>query len=189
MKVRICRICGKEKEISAFSAQKRNIDGITGECKACRCAARLSGDSYLKERLRKYQIRSKEGRVSISIPELEGLLKQPNCTYCGCELTPENKEVDHVYPLNHYGGANLLINLTIACKSCNSSKRNIHIFEFYQRSEKFTDELWTSFVHSYTKRLLKRELTANQVEKMKKNFEAEADELRRNAKRKEGSAC
>ncbi|MFB5932986.1 HNH endonuclease signature motif containing protein [Peribacillus frigoritolerans] len=181
MKKQTCRVCLVEKEIKEFSTTKRNAIGVTSECKACRCATRTLNQSYLKERLRKYKIRSNEGRVSITLAQLESLLVQPDCTYCGCELTSENKVVDHIYALNGYGGANLLINLTIACRSCNSSKSNHHIYDFYSRSEKFTEELWTSFVRNYSERFLKRKLTDEQVEKMKINFADEARELAANA--------
>ena len=55
------------------------------------------------------------------------------CTYCDCDTSlPENGyAIDHVYPLAK-GGSNDIDNLTMACRSCNSSK-----------GDKILDDEWT----------------------------------------------
>jgi len=45
------------------------------------------------------------------------------CTYCGCNLTPETVTADHKIPLSR-GGSNDISNITIACVSCNCSKKD-----------------------------------------------------------------
>lgn len=49
--------------------------------------------------------------------------KYQQCPYCNCNLTKENRSIDHVIPkvlLNR--GANDRQNLKLCCKSCNSKK-------------------------------------------------------------------
>jgi len=53
------------------------------------------------------------------------------CTYCGCELTAETVTEDHMIPLSR-GGSNYIDNITPACKSCNSKKRNKTVEEYLE---------------------------------------------------------
>lgn len=43
------------------------------------------------------------------------------CTYCGDEVGPF--EIDHIIP-RIKGGENILENVTVACRSCNRSKKD-----------------------------------------------------------------
>jgi 5-methylcytosine-specific restriction endonuclease McrA len=45
---------------------------------------------------------------------------EPPCVYCGQEATT----VDHIVPLNYYGGGYEKTNLVAACRSCNSTKKD-----------------------------------------------------------------
>ncbi|USK70193.1 HNH endonuclease [Peribacillus asahii] len=122
----------------------------------------------------------------ITVEQLESLLTNHHCCYCGEPLTNGNSTVDHIYSLsNSYGGVNLIENLTQACRSCNGSKGTDHVADFYRRSDKFTPVLWTKFVRSFTERFIGRKVTDFEVEQMKRNLIDEADELRRNAERKD----
>lgn len=58
---------------------------------------------------------SKETQRAVSIRE------GTYCTYCGSEDGPF--EFDHIFPVSR-GGSNDASNLTLACRSCNSSKRD-----------------------------------------------------------------
>ena len=50
--------------------------------------------------------------------------EQPWCTYCGSPATRGNDlTIDHVVPLSR-GGTNRRDNLTVACRRCNSRKRD-----------------------------------------------------------------
>lgn len=55
------------------------------------------------------------------------------CSYCDCNTSlPENGyAIDHIYPVSR-GGSNDIDNLTMSCRSCNSSK-----------SDKILDDEWT----------------------------------------------
>ena len=50
-----------------------------------------------------------------------------SCIYCNCT---ENLSWDHLIPL-HKGGPNIISNQVVACRSCNSSKSDKDIFEWY----------------------------------------------------------
>lgn len=49
------------------------------------------------------------------------------CIYCGSK---ENLSYDHLIPKSK-GGPNIISNMVLACRSCNSSKGNKDIFEWY----------------------------------------------------------
>ena len=52
------------------------------------------------------------------------------CWYCGCELPPSELTIDHVFPRSK-GGDNNMDNIMMVCKSCNSSKGNMDLFQWY----------------------------------------------------------
>lgn len=171
-----CNRCGQVKPLSEFVSDKRMKLGVLHYCKQCRCDERAENGSYLRERIRKYQYRAKDdAMITMSVNDLKKMLRQRTCTYCGCELTPANTTIDHIYPLSDtYGGSNTVV---VSCRSCNASKGNRHVYDFYRNSNTFTDELWTKFVRDFTERLLHRHLTDIEVEQMKRNFADEAADL------------
>ena len=58
-----------------------------------------------------------------------------HCAYCGCEITPEKMQIDHVKPL-YLGGSNDLENLMPACASCNHYKSTYTLEGFRSIVEK-----------------------------------------------------
>lgn len=63
------------------------------------------------------------GGVPFTLHEWRSFLKEIDfrCTYCGVQTT--NLQMEHIVALSR-GGPHSLANLTAACGSCNSSKRN-----------------------------------------------------------------
>lgn len=51
------------------------------------------------------------------------------CAYCGCNITIKEMQADHVVPL-HLGGADDIINLYPACRSCNHYKSTYTVERF-----------------------------------------------------------
>lgn len=171
-----CITCEEIKPLEDFPIRPKRSDGREGECKACRSVRRKTGDGYLKERLRKHYYRSK-GEGHLTIEQLREIEKGTHCTYCGCELSDNTRVVDHVYPLGQWWSMNSAINMVLCCKSCNSSKSDSHVYDFYQRSDKFTPELWEKFVSDFVGRLIGRELTAEEITQWSEGFKLEAKEL------------
>lgn len=58
-------------------------------------------------------------------------IRQNNyCWYCGKELEPSKLTKDHVFPRSK-GGDNDMDNIIMVCKTCNSSKGDMDLFEWY----------------------------------------------------------
>ena len=57
------------------------------------------------------------------------------CWYCGKEMKPSKLTKDHVFPRSK-GGANDMDNIIMVCKTCNSSKGNMDLFEWYAEVRK-----------------------------------------------------
>lgn len=57
------------------------------------------------------------------------------CWYCRRELPPNELTIDHVFPRSK-GGDNDMDNIIMVCKSCNSSKSNMDLFEWYKEVRK-----------------------------------------------------
>ena len=86
-----------------------------------------------------YMIRSKafksykEGRWNIHDLldlNIEKIRDNSRCWYCGEKLEPSKLTKDHVFPRDK-GGNNDMDNIIMVCKSCNSSKGNLDLFEWY----------------------------------------------------------
>ncbi|WP_186731266.1 HNH endonuclease [Rummeliibacillus suwonensis] len=177
-----CITCEEIKPLEDFPIRPKRSDGREGECKACRSVRRKTGDGYLKERLRKHYYRSK-GEGHLTIEQLREIEKGTHCTYCGCELSDNTRVVDHVFPLGQWWSMNSAINMVLCCKSCNSSKSDSHVYDFYQRSDKFTPELWGKFVSDFAERAIGHKPTAEEVKQWSEGFELEAKELKERVQR------
>lgn len=59
------------------------------------------------------------GRVTRSY--VRGEMTAKWCSYCLCDLTPDNRQLDHVVPISA-GGMHDDMNIVAACQSCNASK-------------------------------------------------------------------
>lgn len=53
------------------------------------------------------------------------------CVYCKCQLTNENKTIDHKRPIDR-GGSNHPNNIVIACNDCNAEKANMDYQSYLQ---------------------------------------------------------
>lgn len=91
-----------------------------------------------------YMIRSKafkaykEGRWNIHDLMQFNVAKIKNnnfCWYCGKEMKANELTIDHVFPRSK-GGDNDMDNIIMVCKSCNSSKGNMDLFEWYAKIRK-----------------------------------------------------
>lgn len=80
----------------------------------------------------------KEGRWNIhDLLEFNVAKIQQNnyCWYCGKEMEPSKLTKDHVFPRSK-GGDNDMDNIIMVCKTCNSSKGDMDLFEWYAEVRK-----------------------------------------------------
>lgn len=63
------------------------------------------------------------------------------CAYCG--RSDIDLQVEHVKPISK-GGAHALANVVPACKSCNFSKRNHDVFDWYTKQPFFCRQRWSA---------------------------------------------
>jgi hypothetical protein len=59
-----------------------------------------------------------------------------HCAYCGCEITMQQMQIDHVVALRR-GGADALDNMFPACRSCNHYKDTLTLEDFRDSVQKF----------------------------------------------------
>jgi len=70
---------------------------------------------------------------SVSTKELQQLVDNNiYCFYCGCEVTDDNRHIDHFIPLCK-GGLHDIQNLVVACATCNMKKGDKMPEEFMAR--------------------------------------------------------
>ncbi|WP_409369894.1 HNH endonuclease [Lysinibacillus sp. 38-6] len=173
--MRKCRICKETKPLTEFTRQATAPQGRQARCKSCRSKAQYESGDYLRERIRKHEYRH-NGANHYTDVTIQEVLNATNCAYCDVEMTRgkcESSEatVDHVY-LGH----NIDANVVVCCRSCNASKGRLHVYDFYQSSEQFTDELWHAFVSKFASRFLKREPNEQEIEAWKQGFKEESEE-------------
>lgn len=80
----------------------------------------------------------KEGRWKIhNLFEfnIEKIRTNNYCWYCGKEMEPSKLTKDHVFP-RIKGGKDCLDNIIMVCKTCNSSKGKMDLFEWYEEVRK-----------------------------------------------------
>lgn len=180
-----CQICGKDKPFAEMPVQSKRKRGYRPYCLECRRKYRAESGELLREIVRRYAKANGQRVPLVTEQHLrEVMAEYPNCPYCGVEITDKTRNFDHVYPTSvPLGGCNIQANLVCACKNCNSSKHNAHVYTFYQRSKKFTPELWSEFVKKFYGRLIRQEITDEGVAVMTENLAAEALEHERERKR------
>lgn len=92
---------------------------------------------YYNERSKKdchnRRARKKSVGGELKYQEIKDLYdKQGHCSYCGIESV--KLTLDHIKPLNN-GGANSVLNITLACGSCNYSKQDKDLLDWLGISE------------------------------------------------------
>lgn len=179
-KTLICKVCGAEKPLSEFRGDRRKKLGVIHTCKACRRAQDAQNGELIRWRFRSVKKRAKRFGVidTLDFNEYADVFSGDTCVYCGTELDDSNRSVDHVYPMSA-GFANGYLNIVPCCRTCNEKKLAMHVYRFYQSSDKFTDELFREFVRSFTERLINRPISEREVDIMIENFRSEAEEMRR----------
>jgi len=82
--------------------------------------------NYTKGNLKRRTLK-KKAKNTLTKKEIKIIQdRDKKCVYCGSN---KNLQFEHIIPLNK-GGENSFLNGVMACKSCNSSKRNKDVFEW-----------------------------------------------------------
>ena len=90
------------------------------------------------------------------------------CCYCGKDLAPSERTLEHMIPIS-MGGGNNLENLRIACRQCNSSRRNNPFPPNYSVSWERFDQLALLRINNINKA---RDSTIAATTKIQKSFSA-----------------
>lgn len=95
------------------------------EAPACCCSWRDWRDKLMTERKRL----TKKERQTV-FDKMKG-----HCAYCGCEISLDEMQVDHIMPLRK-GGLDELENMLPACRSCNHYKSTLTVQQFRETVER-----------------------------------------------------
>ena len=168
-----CRACGEEKKQELFS-QSRGRENL---CKKCRSNQRYLNGEYDIERLRKHKLRG--SNVTLSVPQMQEMLSEGHCTYCGQDFTASELTLDHIFPIASRFNETDLGNVVPACRSCNAVKQDKHVLTFHRESDVFTDELYRQFVEHYTSVLFCGSCTADEIAEVDRFLFETAEEYER----------
>ena len=92
----------------------------------------------------------KEGRWNIhDLLEINivKIMENDYCWYCGKSMESSHLTKDHVFP-KIKGGKNCIDNIIMVCKTCNSSKGKMNLFEWYNdiRNEWPPISVWVHYM-------------------------------------------
>lgn len=96
-----------------------------------------------------------------------------HCAYCGCQLALKDMQVDHIYSVYRYNGANDIENYNPACRMCNFYKSTMPIEDFKKQLGKLTSRLEKTFIY----RLAKKYGLIQEVEKPVKFYFEKENEI------------
>jgi len=112
----------------------------------------------------------KEGRWKIHDLfefNIEKIKTNNYCWYCGKEMEPSKLTKDHVFP-RIKGGKDSLDNIIMVCKTCNSSKGKMDLFEWYEevRDEWPPINVWVHYLKNIYLYSVENELMDKSLEEM-----------------------
>lgn len=145
---KLCMHCQKMLPLESFSRAKRGLGGRSAYCKICfrlryapkECTrekqkiwrANNSEKYRAHHRIRMFARRSNRRALSdgsVTVAVLKKIYAQKKCAYCKKPTSPKKRTVDHKTALSRQG-VHGKKNLVMACKSCNSAKRDLSVKEF-----------------------------------------------------------
>jgi hypothetical protein len=137
-------LCGVEKPLTQFYRNGKDKYGRTkyrSECKTCHKI--LKKISKKKHNKFKNNTRNRGAKDVLTFDEWKEILIhwQGRCAYCGKEPKGRGQQLtkEHVVPLSK-GGASTKNNIILACISCNCSKSNEDLIDWYHRQKFFNKE-------------------------------------------------
>jgi 5-methylcytosine-specific restriction endonuclease McrA len=146
METKTCRKCGETKPLNEMvrrSHRKSGRDTICKPCESRRNRARYDSNLHVFK-WHRYRAACYGTGTYLTCAEFTAIRTEADreCAYCGSR---EKLGIEHVRPLQH-SGPNSRWNLTIACHSCNSRKKNRTVIEFYESEPAFTAERFDALI-------------------------------------------
>lgn len=149
---KLCMFCDLMKPFDEFSSSKRGLGGISSYCKGCFNVLFHPRREKFSEYAKRYREKHRERYLSnhricqfkrksnIKVSDdgtatdifLKNLYATERCAYCEAYVPDELRTIDHIIPLIK-GGKHSSVNMVMACRSCNSSKRDLTSKEFIER--------------------------------------------------------
>lgn len=142
--VRTCSTCGVEKPITAFHKNGKDKDGNTAyrpDCKECYTITR----KVSKKKHSKFTSNTKHRtgeQDTISIKDWKDAMLHFNgcCGYCGRKQSRRIKITkEHVVPVSK-GGLTIRSNVIPACSTCNCSKGDREMEDWFKRQKFYRPE-------------------------------------------------
>src|SRR5699024_277542 len=142
--IKICTMCKTEKDIQEFYHPQRSYC-IKCERKSARermkrynattrgRAMQALNDS--RKAVRK--IEKETGRKiknDLDFLDVVIVLGYSECSYCGKDVPEDERTLDHITPMRQ-GGDNIFSNVTMACRSCNSSKGDYPALSYLHKKQ------------------------------------------------------
>lgn len=151
--MKYCKSCDSFLDETLFRKDRNRFGGLDGMCKNCRnisskkryhanpepkkINSKKNQKGYQKKFYLKYKESGKKRAVDLNrrarkknaigviTKDVINIVVQShngNCFYCGKHVG-QNGHIDHFIPLSR-GGTNLVSNLRLSCKKCNSAKKD-----------------------------------------------------------------
>ena len=144
MIMQVCSVCGEEKLVTAFPKNGRDNEGNTRyrpDCKVCYGIKRKINKKKHSKFLSNVKHRTGEVNVFTLDDWKECLIHfRGECAYCGKKQSRTVKLTkEHVVPVSKEGRT-VKRNIIPACTSCNCSKGNLLLAEWYTRQRSYTIE-------------------------------------------------
>lgn len=155
MYMRRCSACGEDKPLNQFPRNGVDPDGrarYRHDCKLCYGISRkLSKKKHNKFVSSTKHRTGEDTMLSLSDWKEAMLFFRGCCGYCGAQQSRRTKLTkDHVVPVSH-GGLTIKRNIIPACVSCNCSKGDKLLDDWFPRHKKYTVDRMTR-IREWTKR-------------------------------------
>lgn len=125
-----CNTCKEIKLLTEYSDSERGRLDKTSCCKPCQ--------TYLA--INKYTTKVKLVSDNTVTPEfIFSVYSLTHCYYCNKEISKDDRSLEHLQPLSK-GGFHSTVNITMACKICNCTKRDMTEKKFINYLNKQKDE-------------------------------------------------
>lgn len=157
--LKYCGMCKSVKPLSDFSCSSRYPDGYRCDCKVCKNQANkrvykkhlADGTGKLYWACKNHNRRTMlNGRFTPEQWQRCCSYFNQTCAYCGA---PGELTIEHIIPVSKFG-ANKIYNIIPACPTCNYSKNDKDILEWYPKQPFYTEERLLK-IHSWFKDMQK----------------------------------